>query len=210
MFEKALRDEVHFKSTAVDLLDNDWDDPNYYSFILRKGYSILRMFNHTIGPSFQTAVSRFVSERLSTEVSLFNECLIDASKNKSTAPKDILIGDYINSWYEMDKYPILNVTFEKDTGDLRVDHIQYSFGTDEARHQSVSIPIYYTNDTVKNYDQLELEWIKAPYNSTVVKEAFDPSSNESWAIVNPMGVGNMKRDSVVKFLFFTPMLFLNL
>lgn len=61
---KALRDEPYFKSTALYLFDWDWDDVHYYNFIRRKGFSILRMFNESIGQeTFQHAVKTFVSER---------------------------------------------------------------------------------------------------------------------------------------------------
>uniref|UniRef100_A0A336KLP7 CSON013121 protein n=1 Tax=Culicoides sonorensis TaxID=179676 RepID=A0A336KLP7_CULSO len=186
---KALRDEVHFKTTAINMFDWDWDDTNNYHFIQRKGYSILRMFNHTLGETaFQSAVKKFVSERLNKEISLFNECLTQASKNSSKIPKHISISEYITSWQAMEKYPIINITIDRETGDIKVDHVQFSFGG-EAPHQSVSIPIYYTNDTVKNFDFMGLEWIEAPYNSTVIRNVLDAGTNDSWVIVNPMGIG---------------------
>lgn len=188
---KALRDEIYFKTTAINVFDNDWDDSNYYQFIQRKGYSILRMFNRTLGePAFQGAVKKFVAERLNKEVSLFNECLVGAVDNSSKTAKEISVSDYIRSWQAMEKYPIINVTIDRETGDITVDHIEFSFG-DEALHQSVSIPIYYTNDSVKNFDYMGLEWIKAPYNSTIIKAALDPTVNESWVVLNPMGIGKL-------------------
>lgn len=136
-----MREEVYHKSTALNVFDNDWDDTEYYHFIQRKGFSILRMYNHSIGQeTFQRAVKKFVSERLNREVSIFNDCIDDMTEEADTEPSEIGIKEFIESWAAMEKYPILNVTKNYTTGDIRVDHIQFSFGG-EALHQSVSIPV---------------------------------------------------------------------
>lgn len=216
---RALREDVYHKLTALYLFDNDWDDTEYYHFIQRKGFSILRMFNHSIGQeTFQSAVKKFVSERLNREMSIFNECIDDMSKETSTDPQEISVKEFITSWEAMEKYPILNVTKNLTSGEICVDHIQFSFG-DEAPHQPVSIPIWFTNSTTKKFTDRPQGWIVAPNNSTTIRNAFEPTqpgvvvtqsgeneSNETtatespvldeeentqtnWIILNPLGLG---------------------
>lgn len=185
-------------------------------FGILSGFSILRMYNYSIGQeTFQGAVKKFVSERLNREVSIFNDCIEDMSKEASSDPNEIQVKEFISSWEAMEKYPVLNVTKNYTSGEIRVDHIQFSFA-DEAPHQPVSIPIWYTNSSSRQFSEATLSWIIAPYNSTTIKNAFesmdhlpkieiasedegnetriieeeeDEEKPSSWVILNPLGLG---------------------
>jgi aminopeptidase N len=183
----AMRDELNYKSTSLQYFNqHDIEDKDYYSFIKRKGASILRMFNNTISQTvLKSAIQKYFIKMSDMEYADFIESFNLTQIDCSHIPRGLNVSDFMKRWVSADKYPI--VTVHKANGSIVLHQTSYMEDEDGLK-QTWSIPISYTNSTSRNFSTGFDYWLMDD-NFTIIHNAYSTEDENSWVLVNAMGRG---------------------
>lgn len=181
----AMRDELNYKSTSLQYFNQHHiDDKEYYTFIKKKGSSILRMIGHTI-PSevLKKAIQKYFMKMRDIDYADFLDSF-NSTQNEMSLPKGLNTSDFIRKWISAEKHPIVIV--QRLNGSIILQ--QTSYIEDEESKPTWFIPISYTNSTSRNFNTNFDYWIMED-NFTIIHNAYDTNEEDSWVIVNGMGRG---------------------
>lgn len=114
----AMKEEYLLKSTALTLFYENWNNADFHVYIKNKGINVLRMFEATLGKSnIDHFIKQFFYERTQNETYDFIEYIEGINKiNSSMLSEEFEILDYVTSWTNIEKYPIIEVTTNHTNG----------------------------------------------------------------------------------------------
>jgi aminopeptidase N len=120
----AMREELNYKSTSLMFFhQNHLDDEDYHNFVRRKGISILRMVNNTLGEkALQVAIQKYLSKMKNLEYADFIEGF-NVTKTNSFL-KMVNVSDFIYKWVASEKYPVVTVRRNKENGSILLNQVR--------------------------------------------------------------------------------------
>ncbi|XP_077274395.1 aminopeptidase N-like [Temnothorax americanus] len=178
-------------SVTLNLYDNDTlDNQLFVDPVREKAPAILRMLHHAMGDNvFQRGITKYFATKQYSAVTPddFWRAIQSAKDERTYPPRDsyffkVRIKEVMDMWIVQNRYPVLNVTMNYETGNYKTGELvitQNCFHATEGTNNKWWIPITFTDESRLNFSNtMPILWLEPDKTLRV------PINTLGWIIVN--------------------------